>query len=321
MNKPFARIALAYAERGFSPIPIGPHSKVPGFRTGHLHKWERFCDAAADAHQIESWARYEPNAGIGLACGFNDFIAVDVDNVKAYAAVREVFGGIHPPTKRGRKGATAFFSAKGAAIRAQKFRERPFENSNGKIVRPCLVEILAHGNQTVIPPSVHPDTAKPYIWIHASLEDVRHPRDLPVITQRHVDQLAEALAPLMPERRDDEPTAPIKVRAADIDAARRRRLEGFAYAALQAESLALSHTGKPGRNAELFRISCLLGKWVANGIIAQGFIESSLLSSCQANGLLRDNGPRDVKNTIADGLFYARNDLLPDLAERPRRCA
>jgi hypothetical protein len=321
MNTPFARLALSYAERGFSPLPIGPNSKVPGFRTGHLHKWEQFCDVAADARQIASWGRCEPEAGIGLACGFNDLVAVDVDNVKACGAVREVFGGIHPPTKRGRKGATAFFCSKGVSIRARKFREKPFENSAGKIVRPTLVEILAHGNQTVIPPSIHPETGKPYAWIHGSPEEVLSPRDLPVITPRHVEQLAEALAPIMPAWRDDEPSAQIKVRAADIDAAQRKRFEGFAYTALKAETSKLAQTNKPGRNAELFRISCLLGKWVANGILPQDFLERSLLDACQANGLIRENGPKDVKDTLADGLFHSRNDALPDLTDRQRRAA
>jgi hypothetical protein len=80
-RSPFARLAHNYAERGFSPLPIGPDSKVPGFRTGHMNKWQRYCDKPADYRQIESWNRYEPEAGIGIACGYNDLVAVDVDNL------------------------------------------------------------------------------------------------------------------------------------------------------------------------------------------------------------------------------------------------
>ena len=183
-DSPFARLAHRYAERGFSPVPIGPHSKVPGFRTRHMNKWQLYCETAADHRQIDSWIRREPEAGIGLACGYNDLVAVDVDNVKAYPAICQVFAGTHPPTKIGRKGASAFFWSEGVFIPSQKFYGKPFPNNEGKMIRSTLVEILALGNQTVIPDTVHPDTGKPYRWVHASLEEVRHPSDLPVLTQR-----------------------------------------------------------------------------------------------------------------------------------------
>jgi bifunctional DNA primase/polymerase-like protein len=109
-NSPFSRLAHRYAEHGFSPLPIRPGSKVPCFRSGHMKKWQQYCEKAADHRQIESWIRYEPESGLGLACGFNDLIGVDVDGVKAYPAIREVFAGTILQRRSGKKVRPRFFA-------------------------------------------------------------------------------------------------------------------------------------------------------------------------------------------------------------------
>jgi len=274
--------------------------------------WPRLCESPMSANEIERIIRDDPDCGIGLALGCNDLVAVDVDSEKAYGAVREVFGGIRPPTKKGRKGATAFFRG---SIKSRKFREAPFENEDGKIIRPTLVEILAYGNQTVIPGTIHPDTGKPYRWVSGSLEDIRHPHDLPVITPDHIEQLAELLAPLMPEFRDER--EPVEVRDPNLSPVMRRRYEGNARAALEAETLKLANTAKPGRNDALFHATLCLGKYVHHGIIEKSELVSALMAACEQNGLTRDNGRKDAINTIHDGIQWSRNHPLPELQERP----
>ena len=186
-------------------MPELPRSKIPGVGGRYLECWQRFCREQADEAQIAAWiAAAEPDAGISLACGFGGVIAIDVDNPRAYGAVREVFGSLRPPSKVGRKGVTAFFCAKGEPIASRKFLER--RNERGQQFP--LVEILGAGNKTTLPPSIHPETLKSYQWRNASLEKVRRPRDLPVLTQYHVAQLEAALAPLM------EPKRPILLRPA-----------------------------------------------------------------------------------------------------------
>jgi hypothetical protein len=281
-----------------------------------MTKWQRFCESPMSAAEIERIIREDPECGIGLACGFNGLVAVDIDNGKAYPAVREVLGGIRPPTKIGSKGATGFFY--GPDIKAQKLRERAFENDEGKITRPTLVEILALGNETVIPDTIHPDTGKPYRWVRGSLEDIRHPSELPPITQEHIDRLAELLAPLTPDRPDNAPREPVKIKDSDLSALIRRRYEGSAKAALKVKAADLAATVKPGRNDALFRAACGLGAYVWHGLLEQAVLERELAAACQANGLIKDNGPKDVLNTIMDGLECARNDPLPKLEDRPR---
>lgn len=314
--KPFASLAKGYRERGFSPLPILCGKKIPGYGgPGHpgipMSDWGRHCETPMTLAEIDRIAFMDPRAGVGLACGCGGLIAVDVDNEKAYAAVREVFAGIHPPSKRGMKGATAFFRGQGIASR--KFLEK-MDPVTRK--RPTLVEFLAAGNQTVIPPTMHPDTGKPYRWVYGSLEEVNSPSELPVLTQAMIDELALALGPFMEVKQIAEPVA---VRSAtDLADLERRRYEGFARKALENEAANLAATHKPGRNRALFRGACLLGKYAMHGIMPARAIADAFKDACECNGLVKENGLKDVMKTIQAGFNYARNDPLPQLQERLR---
>jgi hypothetical protein len=235
-----------------------------------------------------------------------------------YPAVREVLGGIHPPTKIGRKGATAFFCMKGGVIRSRKFLQKPFENSDGKIVRPMLVEILAYGNQAVIPDTIHPETGKPYRWRYGRLEEIKHPRDLPLITEQHVLDIAEILKPLMPERDYDAPIEAVKVKAVNLPDFMRRRHAGNAHAAVKTQTARISNSAKPGRNRALFEATCSCGRYVHHGFIKETELVSAFVDASNTNGLVLENGTKDVRNTIADGLHASRNDPLPELLDRRR---
>ena len=48
--------------------------------------------------------------------------------------------------------------------------------------------MLCRGAQTVIPPSIHPETTRPYVWIGASLEEQEFSR-LPIITRWVLDEI------------------------------------------------------------------------------------------------------------------------------------
>jgi hypothetical protein len=331
-NSPFARLAHSYAERGFSPLPIAePYEplrikgKEPGYYSpsiGHpirMSKWERLCMKPLSAHEIDRIIRDDPECGLGLAMGLNDVAGVDVDDKRAIGPVREILGGAHAPAKRGQKGATGFFRAPG--VRSRKFLAHPVENAEGKIIRPTLVEILVHGNQTVIPFTIHPDTGEPYKWIKGSLEEIAHPRDLPILTEQHVLDIAELLKPFMPERDYDAPIEPVKVKAVNLPDFMRRRLAGSAQAAFNAQTARIANSAKPGRNDTLFKSVCSIGKFVHHGFIPESMLVQAFMEASTKNGLVKDNGPKDVRNTIADGLHCSRNDSLPELVNRERRAA
>ena len=110
-----------------------------------MNDWQRFCGRAPTNIEAEHWASLADTA-IGIALGFNDIVAVDIDtNDKAIIAALRGCLPYTPAIKRGAKGETLFFRGK-AAPRSY--------NIGGR--RVC--DLLGYGRQSVLPPSVHPDT-------------------------------------------------------------------------------------------------------------------------------------------------------------------
>src|SRR5262249_8709225 len=56
--------------------------------------------------------------------------------------------------KRGRKGLTVFYRCE------EQLQKRNYRTAD----KDGLGDFLGHGSQTVLPPSIHPDTGKPYEW-------------------------------------------------------------------------------------------------------------------------------------------------------------
>jgi hypothetical protein len=149
---PFGALATHYRNSGFNPVPIRPGTTSPaptGWHTG------RQTDAT-----FQRWLEQYPHPGLGILCGTPlerigtpDFkgqflIAVDLDQDDLVEPVRHALriGAARVCAKKGKTGLTIF--ARGDA--EQKNTQLTRQESDGQIS--TLVEILAHGSQTVIPP-------------------------------------------------------------------------------------------------------------------------------------------------------------------------
>ena len=299
---------------GFSPIPILTGKKAPGYAGVPMSRWSQYCIATASDTEIARWIAMDPQAGIGVACGYNGLTALDVDNAAAYAAVSAVFGGSDAPVKRGRTGSTAFFRDPTGLITSRKFLPR--KNADGTRGKP-LVEILGPGSQSVLPPSFHPVTHRPYVWVRGALPGMFGIDDLPVIAQAQVDELERLLEPLMEPRREHiEPAAASRPRRALTDQ-ERARYPGFAKAAFRAEVQKVAQQTKPGRSDQLNVSACVLGKFVHHDLLAREEVAQALLGACLSNGLARENGPHDCLKTISRAFRFTEGDELPALIERP----
>ncbi|QAU41487.1 bifunctional DNA primase/polymerase [Bradyrhizobium guangdongense] len=157
----FATTAPALLATGFSPIPIMPNSKLPG-TDSPMKNWHGWCRKVAPPNAIAGWSRY-PDCGIGVCLG-RGLICIDIDFEPAMDALLEML----PPStvqKKGRKGISLFYRGNTDSIRSRNFRTPE---------RGGLVDLLAEGKQTVLPPSIHPDTGEPYYWwTDDTLLDVR----------------------------------------------------------------------------------------------------------------------------------------------------
>ena len=86
--------------------------------------------------------------------------------------------------KRGRKGLTDFYHDPSGTF-----------GTRATVHRWHVVEILGPGNQTVIPPTPHPETGQPYHWITPRRCSTRRHCDLPVIPPDIGDRLARRFLP------------------------------------------------------------------------------------------------------------------------------
>jgi hypothetical protein len=165
---PFGALATHYRNSGFNPVPIRPGTKSPaptGWHTG------RQTDAT-----FQGWLEQYPNHGLGILCG------TPLEDWRARSQGPVPYRGRHrsrrlrradPPRAPHRpethlrqarqEGITIF--ARGDA--EQKNKQLTRKESDGQISTP--VEILADGSQTVIPPTVQPDTDAPHAWVGVPL--------------------------------------------------------------------------------------------------------------------------------------------------------
>jgi putative DNA primase/helicase len=148
MSQIFADTAPAYYAKGLSAIPLHPNDKRP-----IPLKWSTFHKEPVPADTQADWLHRYPNANIGLVCGSQSrVVMVDIDS-EDEAIVNLIVAALpqSPWMRKGRKGMVLAFKYSGLPT----FRVK---NSDGE----TLVEHLSDGTQVVLPPSIHPQTRRPY---------------------------------------------------------------------------------------------------------------------------------------------------------------
>jgi len=203
---PFASAHESLAALGFHPIPLiaydAPHGgkgKAPGtFRSGGwqgMTKWQRFRDETLSGFDLKL-AVSAPGANIGIVCGTQvgkdlhvvvlDFDATDPDALQALLAVAPA----SPMVKRGQKGESRFYLAP-KTRKTCSYDDTTEIDDEGKPVRKRLLDVLTgfDTRQTVVPPSIHPDTRQPYSWTRGPVPAA----DLPVLTDEDMEAIEETL--------------------------------------------------------------------------------------------------------------------------------
>lgn len=171
-------LALKLLELGYTPLRIDPDSKAarnPG--------WQHETPTAETLRRA-----FSRTGNMGLRCGdvHKDGtcltgIDVDIEDAELIRCVERAIG-TKVPVKRGKKGATYM-------VRLDR------EVKTGKIVwirdkkKTNAIDVLCKGAQTVIPPSIHPETKLPYRWIAGDpIWEVDY-RSLPVFGPSLLDEI------------------------------------------------------------------------------------------------------------------------------------
>ena len=207
-GSPFANAAMRLWQQGYSVLPLLPASeelatgplpqpskswgKAPAdytFGRWHLRRsWNDYRVRTPSEYEIQHWITY-PGANIGLILGnIGQIIALDFDwDIDGLHAQLLDMLPTSPCRKVGAKGFTGFYRYNGEKSESW--------SRAGKTV----LELLSDGRQTVIPPSVHPETLKPYEWHGQPLMDTPI-EDLPFLPDGFIEAARELI-----DVHDDEP--------------------------------------------------------------------------------------------------------------------
>lgn len=181
----FPDTAPQFWNRNVPVVPVEPGTKRPPVE---MKGWQGNLGALPNQETRATLLEQYPDHGTGILLGFPGdgdkvVVALDVDDNRLLklnlqllglnrAARRKLSG------KRGKKGATIF-------VRAPKSLKSTVIKGVGGLGN---IDFLAAGRMTVMPPSIHPDTGKPYEVFGKSLLEVDFV-DLPEITDRHIKLL------------------------------------------------------------------------------------------------------------------------------------
>ncbi len=170
--------ALRLFEQGYTPLRLEPKekfTKAAGWST----------DTPTETKIRRAFAR-PSNLGIRLGDPLEDgtfLIAIDVDieEVSLIRCVEKAIGE-KVPVKRGKKGYT-YFVRIDREVRTHKIY---WHRDDKKI---AAIDVLAKGAQTVMPPSIHPETQLPYTWVSSTPLTEVQVRTLPVYGAALLDEI------------------------------------------------------------------------------------------------------------------------------------
>jgi hypothetical protein len=153
-------------------------------------EWQRWCDRLPTEIETELWRNW-PDAGVCLPLNQTiKVIDIDTDDPDMMAAVLSVIPD-SDVKKRGQKGFSAFYRGSPAIV-SEPF-SIPDRFNFGKQIR--VVDLLAYGRQTVLPPTIHPDTGQPYHWLGTETLEGVDQKSLPLLPDNIAELLAEVLKP------------------------------------------------------------------------------------------------------------------------------
>jgi hypothetical protein len=281
--------ALAYARRGKPIFPISPLNKRP--LVGRLNDTEGnpiegsggLYRATTDEAVLREWWEKFPNAMPGMPTGERSgVVVVDLDLPKTddgpdghatWAKLQEIHGRApRTRTHRTPSGGTHLF-----------FKwdpDRPLGNTEGELAG-LGINIRRRGGYVGMPPGMN-EECKCYEVIDPSDE-----ADIPEWLYRLIEGYQDELREQKSIEREAGPEAKKK----------------YGEAALRSEVEHLAGMGPgSGRNIALNRAAFSLGTLVAANALTQWAVTCDLFEASQRNGLVREDGPRSVRQTINSGL-------------------
>jgi len=181
---------------GFKLIKLLPKKKRPAGRKGvafNITKAENFRDSD----------------NIGVHLGKSKVCSLDIDHEESFNKILSNYGYVLPeaPLMRGSGKRYLFQVPDGIEL---SYKELKWKDENDKPF--MVVELRAGGEkdnrQDVLPPSIHPDTNKPYVWVTPPVETLPEPPKWLLDIWLNWDQVEGELKALDPNKIDNPPLPP-----------------------------------------------------------------------------------------------------------------
>lgn len=339
--------ALAYARRGWPVFPCHPNDKRPLVKrsTSREAKDGGLYLATTDERQIRDWWRRHPDAMISVRTGPSiGAFAVDFDpGIDAatgevvtvddlVAAVEALIGEALPATLTSvtpRGGQHRLF----AWIPPAETGGEELGNSPGALpnfTKPGVdggahCDVRGEGGYICVAPSVRrgPKAVEEgcdgvaYRWLDAAAAIAPAPAALIDCILRRGRFARDARGSANRQTVDATAAAAIAP-IGQADDVEREAIRRYALSALDRETQDVARAGKGQRNAALNKAAFSLGQFVGAGALSPYVVEAALEEAAIASGLMRDDGPKSVRDTIASGMSGGRATPR-DLSEIARK--
>lgn len=262
--------ALAYAELGISVLPCA--GKKPA-----VTYWQPFQRRAASDGIIRNWHESGLLHNVGIICGevSRNLVVIDLDGQKAveYFALRwPHLTHTYRVTSGSGNGMHLYYHA---GIVPPTTRVTGLEVGN--------IELRANGCYVIAPPSIHPDSGKPYTVAHPDA----------ILTVENFAPIVEWIKHLMRQKHGGTlPAASGKVQHATA----------YGMVALRNEAGDVARALPGGQNDRLYRAALKMGSLIADGKLDRGTVERELLAAAHANGYIAGRGEQHAMSTITSGI-------------------
>ncbi len=278
----FLQAAIEYLRRGWAPLPMATDRKGPALEDKDTRlAWKKFQTIPPDEEQLRRWARRWPGANVGIIPESSGLLVLDVDprhgGDSALAVLEDEYGPLPAtPTVRSGGGGLHFY----------------FRRPAGDVRNSPLAEGVDIVSLVTAPPSIHPETKKPYTW------------------EVSPDECPLADAPAWLVERVLEQERPASAAPLPVYVAKTRRAQAYFDASLADEAKKILQAGLSGpgnRNNTLRDAAFAMGRILGAGLGEEEFVRAKLNDAAHAGGLHHDTGGQhQIDSTIRGGLTAGR---------------
>lgn len=185
-------IMRTYLQHGLSVIPLSPRSKAPSFKSLPNGRWSLWQERLATDAELRDWESAEPDAGIGIVCGFVSggdnaycLTGLDVDDADFSKWIEDT--ATEALLRR-----TWTVKTGSGKLHIYLFSKQGNQTTSLTAKSRHAADLRAHGNPQIgskgsylaAPPTTHPDTGACYTSLYGGPDSIAVVEDASVIFQQ-----------------------------------------------------------------------------------------------------------------------------------------